>query len=132
VRSLVWALRSGRVTAAVVFGAVAVSLVPWIAYLSVSLPTEHVATNWTLVWTGFDIGLALLAIATATAVWRSSNATVLLATALATMLVCDAWFDVTTSQPGNERLVAILMAGLLELPAAAYALHVALRAERTH
>jgi len=118
----------GRAIPIVVFGAVAVCLLPWIAYLSVSLPTEHVATNWMLVWTGFDVGLALLASAAAIAVWRSSKATVPLAVALATMLACDAWFDVTTAQAGDELVIAILMAVLLELPAAAFALRVAARA----
>ena len=33
----------------------------------------------------------------------------------AAMLLCDAWFDVVTSGPG-ERLEAILLAALAELP----------------
>jgi hypothetical protein len=125
-------LVDGRRVALIVFGAVAVSLVPWTAYLSVSLPDEHVATNWGLVWTGFDIGLIGLSLATLVAVWRSSDTTALLATTLATALACDAWFDITTSQPGDELLVAVLMAVLLELPAAAFALRFALRARRAH
>jgi hypothetical protein len=34
------------------------------------------------------------------------------------MLLCDAWFDVVTSSP-DDRLEAILLAGLAELPLAA-------------
>ncbi|RDI75961.1 hypothetical protein Gocc_0380 [Gaiella occulta] len=120
--------RDGRRAALVVLGAVVVSLVPWTVYLSLALPDEHLETNWALVWTGFDSALAALAIGTLAAVWRRSDATALLATALATALVCDAWFDVTTAAPGDELVVAALMAVLVELPAAAFSLRVALRA----
>ena len=40
-----------------------------------------------------------------------------LAAATAAMLVCDAWFDIVTSTPG-ERLEAVLQAVLAELPLA--------------
>jgi hypothetical protein len=56
--------------------------------------------------------------ATALAGWRRSTLLVPLAAGTAAMLVCDAWFDVVTSTPG-ERLEALLQAGLAELPLAA-------------
>jgi hypothetical protein len=45
------------------------------------------------------------------------------------MLVCDAWFDITTSTPG-ERLEAVLQAVLAELPLAAICGWVAYDVER--
>src|SRR6184192_77114 len=32
-------------------------LIPWIAYLAVSLPDHHVAGHWKAAWVGFDVGL---------------------------------------------------------------------------
>jgi hypothetical protein len=43
---------------------------------------------------------------------------VLTATAGATLLAVDAWFDVTTAAPGSAHVQAILSAVFLELPAA--------------
>jgi hypothetical protein len=43
----------------------AVVLVPWIAYLAVTLPRIYVTHNWDEAWVGFDILLLLLIAATA-------------------------------------------------------------------
>ena len=51
------------------------------------------------------------------------------ATAAATMLVCDAWFDVLSSQPGRERLIAVVVALLVELPSAVACLLIARHVE---
>jgi hypothetical protein len=55
---------------------------------------------------------------------------VALAAATGTMLVCDAWFDVTTSRPGDELLQAIGSAGLAELPLAALCVYIVYDAEK--
>ena len=41
---------------ALLIGGAAV-LPPWIVYLAVSLPDQHDAEQWKLVWVGFDIAL---------------------------------------------------------------------------
>jgi hypothetical protein len=43
----------------------AVVLVPWIAYLAVTLPRIYVTHNWDEAWVGFDILLLLLIASTA-------------------------------------------------------------------
>ena len=43
----------------------AVVLIPWIAYLAVTLPHVYVTHNWDQGWVGFDILLLLLIVATA-------------------------------------------------------------------
>lgn len=44
------------------------------------------------------------------------------ATAAATMLLCDAWFDTLSAKDNGERLVAALLALAVELPTAALCL----------
>jgi hypothetical protein len=102
-----------------VLALVAVALVPWILYLTFTLPSRHVTFHYDLAWTGFDVGLAVSFGATAWGVLRGSQWLVPLAAVTGTMLVCDAWFDVVTSQPGTELLEAVAEAALAELPLAA-------------
>jgi hypothetical protein len=98
---------------------VAVGLVPWILYLTFTLPSRHVTFHYDLAWIGFDIALAASFVATAWATLRGSHWLVPLAAVTGTMLVCDAWFDVVTSQNGSEMWEAIAEAVLAELPLAA-------------
>ena len=100
-------------------GLVAVGLVPWILYLTITLPARHVTLHYDVAWTGFDVGLTGSFAATAWASFRGSQWLVPLAAATGTMLLCDAWFDVVTSQSGGEMWEAIAEAALAELPLAA-------------
>ena len=110
----------------VVLAGVALLLPAWAIYLAVVLPREHVVPNWDVVWTGFDLGLAALAAAAVIAFRRRSPWTPVLAGAVAAALACDAWFDVMTST-GNDRLFAIGLALLAELPIAVVAAVVGVR-----
>jgi hypothetical protein len=98
---------------------VAIGLVPWILYLTFTLPSRHVTFHYDLAWIGFDVGLAGSLAATAWAMLRGSRWLVPLAAVTGTMLCCDAWFDVVTSQPGTEFWEAIAEAAVAELPLAA-------------
>jgi hypothetical protein len=98
---------------------VAVGLVPWILYLTFTLPSRHVTFHYDLAWIGFDVALLASFAATAWATFRGSRWLVPLAAVTATMLVCDAWFDVVTSQSGSEMWEAVAEAMLAELPLAA-------------
>ncbi len=49
---------------------------------------------------------------------------------VATLLVADAWFDVTTSATAADATQALILALLVELPAAAFSLYVAHRVGR--
>lgn len=94
-------------------------LVPWTAYLVLTLPTRHVqARFYDLAWGGFDVGLALLFLATGVGLLRRRMWVQSTATAAATMLVCDAWFDVLSAGDSRERMVAIAFAVGAELPSA--------------
>ncbi|MFL5942661.1 MAG: hypothetical protein ACJ75L_05275 [Gaiellaceae bacterium] len=100
-------------------GVVALALVPWILYLTFTLPSRHVTLHYDLAWVGFDIALTASFAATAWAALRGSHWLVPLAAVTGTMLLCDAWFDVVTSQMGTEFWEAVAEAALAELPLAA-------------
>jgi hypothetical protein len=98
---------------------VAVALGPWTLYLTFTLPARHLTTHYDLAWVGFDVALACSFAATGWATARGSRWLVPLAAVTGTMLVCDAWFDVVTSQTGSEMWEAVAEAALAELPLAA-------------
>jgi hypothetical protein len=114
----------------VAFTAVAVLLLPWTAFLSLSLPSGHASRHWDLAWTGFDVMLAVLFGATALAAYRRSTWVASLAASLGTLLVVDAWFDIVLESHSDERRYAILLAFAAELPAAAICFWIAGRSER--
>jgi hypothetical protein len=100
------------------FTLVAVGLLPWTLYLTFTLPSRHVTTHYDLAWVGFDVGLAAAFAGTSWAAVRSSPWLVPLAAVTGTMLVCDAWFDIVTSQGAGEIGEAAAEAVLAELPLA--------------
>lgn len=105
-------------------------LLPWTAYLIATLPGRHVQTGfYDVAWGGFDVALAGLLVATGVGLLRRRLWVQSTATAAATMLFCDAWFDVLSSQPGTERLMAVGLALVAELPSAVICLLIARHAE---
>jgi hypothetical protein len=119
------ALRSGRGRwlvppwIAPAFILCALILVPWAAFLIVTLPRNYTANHWRVAWGGFDIALGAALVATSVAVIRRSPFAEVAATVSGTLLVCDAWFDVLTSRTTGEIVQASLEAALVELPLAA-------------
>ena len=114
----------------VLFGGAGLLLVPWIVLLIKSLPATHRAAHWDIAWAGFDVLLALLLITVAITAWRRSAWLEGAATATATLLFVDAWFDVLTSSTNTELTLAIVEAVLVELPLAVLCLLLARSAER--
>ena len=114
----------------VVLGGVAVLLVPWILYLTFTLPSRHVTHHYYLAWVGFDIGLTVAFAGTAWAVLRGSHSLVPFAAITGTMLCCDAWFDIVTSPGGTDLVEAVAAAGLAELPLAAFCGYIVIDSER--
>jgi hypothetical protein len=108
----------------------AVALLPWTVWLTFTLPSRHVTTDYDVAWVGFDVALVAAFAATSWCAVRGSEWLVPLAAATGTMLVCDAWFDITTSAGGTERLEALLEAVFVELPLAAACAFIVYDAER--
>lgn len=96
----------------------AAALVPWTVYLAVSLPERSVSEHYRGTWVGFDVALTLVLARIAWLVRRRDPHVVLTAATGATLLVTDAWFDVTTAAVGSAHREAVLSAVFLELPAA--------------
>jgi hypothetical protein len=111
-------------------GCVALFLVPWTLWLTFTLPSRHITDHYDLAWVGFDIALAIVFAATAWATVRRERWLVPLAAVTGTMLLCDAWFDIVTSQSGGEIVEAALEAVFGELPLAALCAYIVLDVER--
>src|SRR5262245_56144892 len=102
---------------AIVTGA-CIGLIPWILLLAVTSPPHYVAAHWTTTWVGFDAAELVALAATAWFAWKRRQALVLAAFIAGTLLICDAWFDVTTARAGNDEMESVLAALLIELPLA--------------
>lgn len=122
-------LRRRRRLRITVAGAAALLLVPWVLYLAFSLPTVHKVRNWDVMWVGFDVvELALLAL-TFWLGYRRRLVALLVGFATGVVLLCDAWFDIMTSAPG-DLWQALLAAAVIEIPLAVLLMSGAFRALR--
>ena len=104
--------------------AAAVVLAPWLIHLAGTLPDRQRAHDWRLAWVGFDGALML---AFAAIAWFGRRSRQIVITALlvtATMLLCDAWFDVVLSWGSAEETTAIVTAIGGEIPFAVFLLTV--------
>ncbi len=92
-------------------------LIPWTSFLAVTLPSHFRAHNWSVTWVGFDAALMLVLIATAWAAWFRRQVLAALSVVAATMLLCDAWFDVNTAwgTHGVKVSIATALAGNIPL-----------------
>ncbi len=102
--------------------ACALTLAAWIGVLAVTLPLHYRAGGWSAAWVGFDVVLFLGFAATAWAAWRRRQVLILCLVVLATLLVCDAWFDITLDFATRGFAFSVLLALLVELPLAVVAL----------
>ena len=112
------------------FVACSLALIPWTVWLYNSLPSRATADNWDVAWAGFDLALAAALLLTAVGALRRSAWTQGAAASAATLLACDIWFDVMTSQTGHELWVALTMAVVAEGPLAILCVWVARNSER--
>jgi hypothetical protein len=104
-------------------------LLPWIAYLAYSLPSRQVSADYDVAWAGFDAMLLIVLAGTGYFALRRSRYLATAATAAATLLVVDAWFDVMTTLPG-QRLEPVALAVGVELPLAAVCLWLSLHTQQ--
>jgi len=109
---------------------VAVGLVVWTVLLALTLPKENLEHHFRLTWVGFDLILVLAIYLTAHMAFRLDSRVLFPATVVATLLVVDAWFDITTSTDAQAATEALILALVVELPAAAFSLYVAHRVGR--
>ncbi|MGW0208735.1 hypothetical protein ACWDZ8_24030 [Streptomyces sp. NPDC003233] len=100
------------------FGVSVLLLVPWTVYLAVSLPDRFEAQYWPMVWVGFDVMLLVSLAGAGMAVWLRRQAMVPLSYVAATLLICDAWFDVSLDWGRPDVWWSTASAVLVELPLA--------------
>ena len=105
-------------------------LVLWTVYLALSLPKENLEHHYRLTWVGFDVALVVSLYLTAHMAFRLDARVQAPATVVATLLIVDAWFDITTSTSERATIAALILALAVELPAAAFTLYVAHRVGR--
>jgi hypothetical protein len=104
-----------------------VVLAAWIGYLVVSLPVYYRSGSWRGAWVGFDIAELAAFAATGWAAWKRRQLLIIFLIVLATLLLCDAWFDVVLDARTAGFLVSLLSALLVEVPIAVLALFIARR-----
>lgn len=102
-----------------------VALAGWIVYLAVELPARNTNLHYALTWVGFDMGLLAAIGSTAWLATRLDPRVTLAANATATMLLVDAWMDITSSASTGALLLSVAFAVLLELPIALISLRIA-------
>lgn len=108
----------------------AVLLVPWVVYLATVLPSRQLSAHYDLAWAGFDAALAVSLLVTGVLVVRHSPSVVLPAAGTAALLLTDAWFDVVTASHSGQRVMALVLAVVVEVPLAVLSLTVAVRVLR--
>jgi hypothetical protein len=103
------------------FAAFSLILLPWLGYIAVSLPSRQLSPNYDIAWAGFDVLLLAGLATTAYFALRRSRYLTTAASAAATLLIVDAWFDCMTT-PAGERWQSFVLCGVVELPLAAVCL----------
>ena len=93
-------------------------LVGWIVVLVLTLNRDYTATHWRLAWVGFDVVLLAAFAATGWAFWRGRQIVIAFLLITATLLCCDAWFDVILDLGSSGVWVSIASAIIVEIPLA--------------
>jgi hypothetical protein len=96
-----------------------IAMIPWLVYLSVTLPENYVAHNWPATWVGFDILLVGFMLATAVLGYLRRQLLMLAAFTSGVLLICDAWFDLMTAGP-KDLWLSVVTALLIEVPLAIF------------
>jgi hypothetical protein len=102
-------------------------LAAWTAYLGVTLPRFYRTGSWRGAWVGFDIALLAAFVVTGWAAWRRRQVLIISLIVLATLLICDAWFDVVLDHRTRGFYESLASALLVELPLAVVATGMARR-----
>jgi hypothetical protein len=96
-----------------------VAMIPWLVYLSVTLPQNYEAHNWPATWIGFDVLLVTFMLATAVFGYLRRQVLLFFAFTSGVLLICDAWFDLMTAGP-DDLWLSVVTAMLIEVPLAIF------------
>jgi hypothetical protein len=98
-------------------GVCALFLLPWLVFLSATLPAHSSGGAWRTVWVGFDVALVTAFVATVLTVWFRRQVALIALVITSTLLTCDVWFDVCLSWGTAEHWGSVA-AAIVELPVA--------------
>jgi hypothetical protein len=110
-----------RAIVLIVVAVCCVVLAAWIGVLAATLPRYYRSGGWRGAWVGFDLALLGAFAATGWASWRRRQILIICLVVLATLLCCDAWFDVVLDAHTKGFQASLLSALFIELPLAALA-----------
>ena len=99
-----------------------IALAAWTGLLAATLPRYYRSGGWRGAWVGFDIALLAAFATTGWASWRRRQILIVCLVVLATLLCCDAWFDVVLDARTSGFWLSLLSALVIELPLAAVAI----------
>jgi hypothetical protein len=110
---------SRRRRVGIVFSVIAcVALAAWIIVLALTLHRSFHTHYWRGAWVGFDIIEFLAFAATGWALWRGRQIVIAFLLITATLLCCDAWFDVILDSGTRDIWGSVASAVFIELPLA--------------
>lgn len=110
--------RRRRIVLAVVIGC-CLFLAVWIVVLALTLPTRYKAGGWRGAWVGLDVAELLALASVAWTAWRGKQMLIVCMIVTATLMCCDAWFDLTLDWGTRSFSFSLLSAIFAELPLAA-------------
>jgi hypothetical protein len=95
-----------------------VVLACWIGILILTLPDRFTSSDWRAVWVGLDIAELIGLAAIGWAAWRQRQVLIFCMLMTGTLLLCDAWFDMTLSYGSSDFTTSVVTAVLAEFPLA--------------
>jgi len=113
--------RRRRMVVVLVIAICCVLLAGWTAMLAATLPMQYRAGGWRGAWVGFDVALLIALGATGWAAWHGRQVLILCLTVVATLLLCDAWFDVVLDIRTRGFGMSLVTAVAVEVPLAVLA-----------
>lgn len=113
--------RRRRMLVLIVIASCCVLLAGWTATLAATLPMQYRAGGWRGAWVGFDVALLVALAATGWAAWHGRQVLILCLTVVATLLLCDAWFDVVLDIRTRGFGMSLVTALAVEVPLAVLA-----------
>jgi hypothetical protein len=111
-------LNRGRRLGVLVSLVACIALLGWIIVLILTLHRHYTATHWRFAWVGFDLLLLAAFAVTGWAFWRGRQVVIACMLVTATLLCCDAWFDVILDLGTSGVWMSLASAVVIELPLA--------------
>ncbi len=94
------------------------ALAGWIGILILTLPDRFTSSDWRAVWIGLDIAELIGLAAIGWAAWRQRQVVIFFMIMTATLLLCDAWFDLALNYGTSDFTMSVVTAVLAEFPLA--------------